>query len=235
MVARRRAMDLHPPQRPRWPASCRCSLDDATAPEPGRRGGADVADIPDDRLRLIFTCCHPALARRRPGGADPAAAVRADHRRSGPRVPGLRADHGGPDHPRQEEDRRRPHPVPGSARRRAAEPGSSAVLDVVHLLFTTGHTAPAGDVPAAPRPGRAGPRPGPHAAPRSCPTSPTSPGCSPSSCSPTPAAHTRITADGRLLLLAEQDRTRWDRAEIGEGLALVRCRPAAPAARAATR
>jgi RNA polymerase sigma-70 factor (ECF subfamily) len=33
-----------------------------------RRGGADAgplddaSDIPDDRLRLIFTCCHPALA-----------------------------------------------------------------------------------------------------------------------------------------------------------------------------
>src|SRR5215204_448518 len=24
--------------------------------------GPDVDDIPDDRLRLIFTCCHPALA-----------------------------------------------------------------------------------------------------------------------------------------------------------------------------
>jgi len=34
--------------------------------------------------------------------------------------------------------------------------------------------------------------------------------------------HTRTTADGRLLLLAEQDRTCWDRAEIGEGLALIR-------------
>jgi RNA polymerase sigma-70 factor (ECF subfamily) len=24
--------------------------------------GADVQEIPDDRLRLLFTCCHPALA-----------------------------------------------------------------------------------------------------------------------------------------------------------------------------
>ena len=23
----------------------------------------DVADFPDDRLRLLFTCCHPAIAR----------------------------------------------------------------------------------------------------------------------------------------------------------------------------
>jgi predicted RNA polymerase sigma factor len=35
--------------------------------------------------------------------------------------------------------------------------------------------------------------------------------------------HTRTTADGRLLLLlADQDRTRWDRTEINEGLALIR-------------
>ena len=29
---------------------------------PGDAQGASDADIPDDRLRLIFTCCHPALA-----------------------------------------------------------------------------------------------------------------------------------------------------------------------------
>jgi RNA polymerase sigma-70 factor (ECF subfamily) len=34
--------------------------------------------------------------------------------------------------------------------------------------------------------------------------------------------HTRTTTGGRLVLLAGQDRTRWDRAEIGEGLALIR-------------
>src|SRR6516165_2391457 len=30
-----------------------------TSEEPG---GVDASDIPDDRLRLMFTCCHPALA-----------------------------------------------------------------------------------------------------------------------------------------------------------------------------
>ena len=37
--------------------------------------------VRDDRLRLIFTCCHPALATDRPGRADAAPARRADHRR----------------------------------------------------------------------------------------------------------------------------------------------------------
>ena len=42
------------------------------------------------------------------------------HRRRRPRVPGPRADDGRPHHPRQEEDRRGPHPVPGTGGRRAA-------------------------------------------------------------------------------------------------------------------
>lgn len=33
---------------------------------------------------------------------------------------------------------------------------------------------------------------------------------------------TRVASDGRLLLLAEQDRTQWDRQAISEGVALVR-------------
>jgi RNA polymerase sigma-70 factor (ECF subfamily) len=33
---------------------------------------------------------------------------------------------------------------------------------------------------------------------------------------------TRVDADGRLLLLEEQDRGRWDAAQVGEGLRLVR-------------
>lgn len=30
---------------------------------PGMPGGEESEAIPDDRLRLIFTCCHPPLAR----------------------------------------------------------------------------------------------------------------------------------------------------------------------------
>jgi RNA polymerase sigma-70 factor (ECF subfamily) len=37
---------------------------EALAPEPDQQEGDEVLEstIPDDRLRLIFTCCHPALA-----------------------------------------------------------------------------------------------------------------------------------------------------------------------------
>ena len=31
-------------------------------PEPHGGGGADESGVPDDRLRLMFTCCHPALS-----------------------------------------------------------------------------------------------------------------------------------------------------------------------------
>ena len=41
---------------------------------------ADPESVEDDRLRLIFTCCHPALALRRAGGADAARGLRPDHR-----------------------------------------------------------------------------------------------------------------------------------------------------------
>jgi RNA polymerase sigma-70 factor (ECF subfamily) len=33
-----------------------------TVEEPDYNAGSDTDEIPDDRLRLIFTCCHPALA-----------------------------------------------------------------------------------------------------------------------------------------------------------------------------
>ncbi len=103
-----------------------------------------------------------------------------------------------------------------------------AVLTVVHLLFTTGHTAPAGAslvrqdlveraldltrmlrVLLADQADVAGLL---------------------ALVLLTDARRaTRVTADGRLQLLSEQDRTRWDTAAIKEGLALVRealrCRP----------
>src|SRR4029434_4823298 len=34
---------------------------DATGDDPALHGIEEVSPVPDDRLRLIFTCCHPAL------------------------------------------------------------------------------------------------------------------------------------------------------------------------------
>ena len=38
------------------------ALERLRASEDGEEEGAEAVDFPDDRLRLIFTCCHPALA-----------------------------------------------------------------------------------------------------------------------------------------------------------------------------
>ena len=142
------------------PARCRCSSSDAATPAIGSTGSREIAD---DRLRLIFTCCHPALCDRAAGGADAAPGLRAHHGRGGPGVPRQRDDDGGPHHPGQEEDRPGPHPLPGAAGLDELPERIDAVLPVVHLVFTTGHTAPAGRRSRPPRPGRAGARPGPHA------------------------------------------------------------------------
>ena len=59
-VARRRAMDLI-----RRRDTLRTKLPLLAGPDPPVTdpGDADAGEaIPDDRLRLIFTCCHPALA-----------------------------------------------------------------------------------------------------------------------------------------------------------------------------
>ena len=59
-TARNRALDVIRRESRCSDGSCRCwSMDDVTTAA-GRR--ADDDEIPDDRLRLICTCCHPALA-----------------------------------------------------------------------------------------------------------------------------------------------------------------------------
>ena len=76
----------------------------------------------DDRLRLIFTCCHPALA----AGAQVALTLRllgglttAGDRA---RLPGARADDGAAAGPGQGQDPRRGHPVPRAERGRPPGP-----------------------------------------------------------------------------------------------------------------
>ena len=95
------------------------------------------------------------------------------------------------------------------------------VLTVVHLLFTTGHTAPAGDdlvrrdlversLDLA-RMLRA-----------LLPTDADVAGLLALILLTDARSATRVAQDGRLLLLSEQDRTQWDREAISEGVALVR-------------
>ena len=99
--------------------------------------------IPDERLRLIFTCCHPALAQEAQVAltlrllcgvptadiaraflvSEPTVAARVT--RAKKKISAARIPYRVP----------RPAELPGRLR---------AVLAVIHLLFTTGHTAPSG-------------------------------------------------------------------------------------------
>jgi RNA polymerase sigma factor (sigma-70 family) len=106
-------------------------------------GLAGHDEIPDDRLRLIFTCCHPALAAEAQvaltlrlicglSTAEVARSFLVSEPTMAARI--TRAK-------RKIAAARVPYRVP-----QACELASrtEAVLAVVHLLFTTGHTAPRG-------------------------------------------------------------------------------------------
>src|SRR5689334_6962138 len=59
-TARRRALDRLRGAR-RADAHAGALAYEATLGAPGEPDVVDPESIPDDRLRLIFTCCHPAL------------------------------------------------------------------------------------------------------------------------------------------------------------------------------
>lgn len=180
----------------------------------------DADALPDDRLKLICTCCHPALARdaqvaltlRLLCGLSTAEVARAflvSEPTMAARI--TRAK-------KKIAAARIPYRVPS----RAELPERVvAVAEVVHLLFTTGHTAPAGAdlmrrdlVERALDLARML-----HAL---VPDSSDATGLLALLLLTDARRATRTGDDGRLLLLEDQDRARWDRAAIAEGIALVR-------------
>ena len=75
---------------------------------PGHAGAARRWEpVPDDRLRLIFTCCHPALAAEAQLALTLRLIGRAADPGDRPRVPRPRGDHGPAAGPGQAEDPRR--------------------------------------------------------------------------------------------------------------------------------
>ena len=173
----------------------------------------------DDRLRLIFTCSHPALARE----AQVALTLRLVCGLSTPEV--ARAFLVQPATMAARITRakkkiaaaRIPYRVPGPDQ---LEDRVSAVLEVVHLIFTTGHTAPLGAhlvrqdlVDSAIRLARMLHLLMPTDAEISALLALLLLNAS--------RQGTRMSADGRLVLLSEQDRSRWDRHLIAEGRSLV--------------
>ena len=141
VTARRRALDMH-----RRAATAQRALPKLLEPEEYLPDDPvpEAEEIPDDRLRLIFTCCHPALAQDAQvaltlrllcglSTADvaraflvPEATIAARITRAKKKIAAAHI----------------PYRVPAAAELRDRLDG---VLSVVYLVYTTGHTAPSGE------------------------------------------------------------------------------------------
>ena len=209
-TARNRALDLL-----RREATLRTKLPLLIEPP----GEPDHDPFPDDRLRLIFTCCHPAIAPEAQVAltlrllcglstaevargflvSEPTMAARIT--RAKKKIAAARI----------------PYRVPSAE---DLPMRVDAVLAALHLLFTTGHTAPDGaDLVRHDLVARAldltrmlhGLLPLPEVT-----------GLLALVVLTDARRAARVDARGKLLLLEEQDRLRWDKAAIAEGVALVR-------------
>ena len=183
------------------------------------RPAEEVGPVSDDRLRLIFTCCHPALAPaarvaltlRLLGGLttpeiaraflvpEPTMAQRIVRAKSKIRDAGI------------------PYRVPRDA---DLPDRLRGVLAVVYLIFNEGHTASSGDdlvrddlCAEAIRLGRL--------LVDLMPDEPEAIGLL-ALMLLNDSRRSARTSGGGLVLLADQDRTRWDAGQIAEGQELVR-------------
>ena len=192
---------------------------------------APAADpVADDRLRLIFTCCHPALSVE----ARVALTLRLLCGLSTPEIAraflvseatmAARITRG----KQKIAQARIPYRLPDDA---DLSDRLDAVLTVLHLLYTTGHTAPTGtDLVRADLVERALDLT--RMLRLLLPSDPDVAGLYALLLLTDARRNTRTDDTGRLLRLEDQDRTRWDRRAIGEGIALVRkalhARPSSP-------
>ncbi len=213
-TAKRKALDLLRRER-----VFRAKLPLLVEPDEAEMDEPDDDAVPDDRLRLIFTCCHPALAQDAQvaltlrlvcgvATGDIARAFLVTEPTMAARV--TRAK-------KKISAARIPYRVPIASE---LPERLEAVLTVIHLLYTTGHTAPSGTgLVRADLVDRAL-----HLARMLLtlmPDEPEARGLLALLLLTDARRATRTDPAGRLQVLADQDRSAWDRPAIDEGRGLV--------------
>ncbi|MEV8609832.1 RNA polymerase sigma factor [Amycolatopsis sp. NPDC051373] len=194
-------------------------LREVAALAPTEEPEADPSGVRDDRLRLMFTCCHPALpldgrvalTLRTLAGLTTAEIARAflvSEQAMSQRLVRTK---------RKIREAGIPYRVPPA---HLLPERTAAVLGVLYLLFNEGYAATAGDAPArhdlcveAIRLTRT--------LLTLMPDEPEIEGLLALLLLQHSRRGARLDDDGELVTLEEQDRARWDAAAIDEGLALV--------------
>ena len=216
VTARRRALDVH-----RREATARRALPKLVepAPEPVDAQVEALDEIPDERLRLIFTCCYPALAAEAQvaltlrlvcglSTLEIARAFLVQESTMAARI--TRAKH-------KIRVANIPYGVPEGEELPAR---LEQVLSVVHLVFTTGHSAPSGAHLTRPDLAERGVELA-RILRALLPADPDVAGLLALVLLTDARRPARVDGAGELVLLADQDRSSWDHVAIAEGVALV--------------